>query len=78
MPASPTRSATCPWPARGASEGLEQLAQLALAPHERREPAVGLDLQARARLVRGHDFPGGDRLGLALDDGASPRERVSK
>ena len=43
----------------GALEGVEQLAQLALAPHERREPALGLDLEARARLARGHDLPRG-------------------
>ncbi len=61
----------------GPLEGVEELAQLALAPHEGGEPAVGLDLQPRARLARAHDLPRGHRLGLALELELAER-RVSK
>ena len=51
-----------------AREGASSSAELALAPHERREPALGLDLErACAPRARPTTSQAGDRLGLALE-----------
>src|SRR5206468_5773132 len=60
----------------GALEGVEQRDQLTLAPHERREAAVGPYLQARACLPGRYDFPDGERLGLALELDLAQRSRL--
>jgi hypothetical protein len=60
----------------GALEGVEKQAQLALAPHERRESSLSLDLQPRTRLARGDDFPRDDGFGLALQADPADRPRL--
>jgi hypothetical protein len=65
--------ASCP----RALERVDQRAQLALASHERREPAaVGFHLEARPRLVRGDNLPRGDGLGFALEVKLAERPRL--
>src|SRR5438093_1401187 len=59
-----------------ALEGVEEQVHLALAPHEWREAAVGLHLEARARLVRGDNLPRGDGFGLALEVKIAERPRL--
>ena len=77
MPGSPTRKRDLPLTGAGAFEGVEEQAELALAADERCEPPVGLDFEARARLVGADDLPARDGLRLALQ-GRSPSARVSK
>ena len=51
----------------GAPEAILQDLKLALAPHERREPPLGLDVEPGARDARGHHEPRRHRLALPLE-----------
>ena len=56
-------------------EALEEHAQLALAADIGREPALGHDVQPRARRARGDHLPRRHRLRLALEHERAERAR---
>ncbi len=59
-----------------ALERVEEQAELARAPDERRQPPIGLHVQARPRLARGDDVPRRDRFGLSPKVHLAERARL--